>query len=54
MTWGSKAVVLEPESLRGDIRAEAEGMARRYEGPIVAEESSVYGKAEDVQDLTSF
>jgi hypothetical protein len=54
MTWGSKAVVLEPESLREGIRAEAEGMARRYEGPIVAEESSVYGKAEDVQDLTSF
>jgi|GEM_PF-6669478 len=38
MTWGSKAEVLEPESLREEIRSEAERMARQYEGPIVAEE----------------
>jgi predicted DNA-binding transcriptional regulator YafY len=43
MTWGSKAEVLEPGSLREEIRVEAEEMARRYEGPIVAEESLPYG-----------
>ncbi|MFH1955221.1 MAG: WYL domain-containing protein [Pseudomonadota bacterium] len=36
MTWGSKARVLEPESLRQEIRTEAERIAKRYEGPIVA------------------
>ena len=30
MTWGSKAEVLEPGSLRQEIRAEAEKMASRY------------------------
>jgi predicted DNA-binding transcriptional regulator YafY len=30
MTWGSKASVLEPASLREEIRAEAEMMAKRY------------------------
>jgi len=43
MTWGSKAEVLTPASLREDIREEAEMMARRYGGKIVAEESSPYG-----------
>jgi predicted DNA-binding transcriptional regulator YafY len=42
MTWGSKAEVLEPESLREEIRAEAERMARRYGGGVVAEESTEY------------
>jgi len=54
MTWGSKAEVLEPESLREEVRFEAERMARLYEGPIVAEKSPAYGKAEDVRDLPSF
>ena len=44
MTWGSKAEVLEPASLRKDIRAEAEMMARQYEAPMVAEESQPYGR----------
>ncbi len=44
MTWGSKAKVLEPQSLRQEIRAEAEMMARLYEAPIVAEESPSYGR----------
>jgi len=43
MTWGSKAEVLEPESLREDIRAEAERMAKRYEEGVVAEGSLDYG-----------
>jgi len=54
MTWGSKAEVLEPESLRREIGTEAERMASQYEGPIVAEKSRAYGKTEDVQDLPSF
>ncbi len=44
MTWGSKAEVLEPETLRKEIRAEAEKMAARYGGPIVAEEDTIYGQ----------
>jgi len=44
MTWGSKAVVLEPESLREEIRTEAETMANRYGAPIVAEESPPYDR----------
>ena len=43
MSWGSKAVVLEPESLRNEIRAEAEMMAGKYENGIVMEESPPYG-----------
>ena len=39
MSWGPKAVVLEPESLRKEIRAEAEMIAKRYERKTVAEES---------------
>jgi len=31
MSWGSNAVVLEPGSLRDEIRAEAEAMAMKYE-----------------------
>jgi len=44
MSWGSKAEVLEPESLREEIRTEAEMMANRYEAPIVAEESQPYDR----------
>ena len=43
MSWGSNAVVLEPESLRDEIRAEAEAMAIKYEKGTVAEESPSYG-----------
>ncbi|MDZ7697729.1 MAG: WYL domain-containing protein [Deltaproteobacteria bacterium] len=42
MTWGSKAKVLEPESLRQEIRAEAERLAKQYEAPVVAQEGAVY------------
>jgi len=34
---GSHAEVIEPKSLREEIRAEAEMMANRYEGEIVTE-----------------
>jgi len=34
MTWGSKAEVLAPASLREEIRAEAEKVARQYESAI--------------------
>jgi len=49
MTWGAKAVVLEPESLREEIRAEAEMMADRYESTptIVAEETPSYIQTQD-------
>jgi predicted DNA-binding transcriptional regulator YafY len=47
MTWGSKAIVLEPTSLREEIRTEAKRMAGRYEGPIVAEESPAYATTKD-------
>ena len=47
MSWGSKAAVLEPESLKEEIRAEAEMIARQYEAPIVAEESLSYGPTKD-------
>ena len=47
MTWGSRAEVLEPESLREDIKEEAEMMARRYGAPIVAEESQPYGRTHE-------
>jgi predicted DNA-binding transcriptional regulator YafY len=43
MTWGSKAQVLEPESLRQEIKAEAKQIAKQYEeAPVVAEEGSAY------------
>ena len=32
MNWGSKALVLEPESLRNEIREEAEAMLQKYHG----------------------
>jgi len=38
MTWGSNAEALEPQSLREEVREEAEKMARRYEGRFIAEE----------------
>jgi len=44
MTWGSRAEVLEPESLREEIRTEAEMMASRYEVNTVAEERPPYGE----------
>ena len=47
MTWGSKARVLEPESLKEEIRVEAELMANRYGAPIVAEESQPYDRMQD-------
>ena len=47
MTWGSKAEVLEPASLREEIRTEAEKMAGRYGAPIAAEESRSYGRTQD-------
>jgi predicted DNA-binding transcriptional regulator YafY len=47
MTWGSKAEVLEPESLREEIRIEAERMARRYEAPFVAEAGQSYGRTDE-------
>ena len=47
MTWGSKAEVLEPASLREEIRAEAEKMAGRYKAPIVSEEGLSYGRTQD-------
>jgi predicted DNA-binding transcriptional regulator YafY len=47
MTWGSKAEVLEPASLREEIRTEAEGMAGRYGSPIVSENNRPYGRTQD-------
>ncbi len=47
MTWGSRAEVLVPASLREEIRAEAEMMARRYEAPIVAEQNQPYGRTDE-------
>jgi predicted DNA-binding transcriptional regulator YafY len=42
MSWGSKAEVIEPESLRDDIRAESEALLGRYgEGSLVEEKPSV-------------
>jgi len=42
MTWGSKAEVLEPESLREEIKGEAERMAKRYGGAILKEKTLSY------------
>ncbi|MDZ7700065.1 MAG: transcriptional regulator [Deltaproteobacteria bacterium] len=47
MTWGSKATVLEPESLRQEIKAEALRMAKGYEPPAVAEEKQRYNPRKD-------
>ena len=38
MSWGSRALVLEPESLREEIRAEAEAMLHRYEREVERKE----------------
>jgi predicted DNA-binding transcriptional regulator YafY len=38
MSWGSKALVLEPESLREEIRAEAEVLLGKYGGGLLPEE----------------
>jgi predicted DNA-binding transcriptional regulator YafY len=40
MSWGSKAEVIEPESLREEIRAESEVMAEKYAKPNESEEES--------------
>jgi len=37
MSWGSHALVLEPEWLREEIRTEVEAMLNRYEGAAAAE-----------------
>ena len=47
MTWGAKAVVLEPSSLREEIRTEAEMMVNRYSGNFVAEETPSYGRGQN-------
>jgi predicted DNA-binding transcriptional regulator YafY len=41
MSWGSKALVLEQESLRDEIRAEAEMMLHRYEREMEKRERPV-------------
>jgi predicted DNA-binding transcriptional regulator YafY len=38
ITWGSKAKVLEPESLKKEIRAEAERMLKGYQRDVGREE----------------
>jgi predicted DNA-binding transcriptional regulator YafY len=38
MSWGAHALVLEPESLRGEIRTEAESLLNRYEKEAEKEE----------------
>ena len=47
MTWGSQAEVLEPESLREEIRTEAEMMAIRYDTPTAEDESQPYGRTKN-------
>ena len=47
MTWGAQAEVLEPESLREEIRAEAEMIAIRYGTPTVADGSQPYGRTHE-------
>ena len=42
MTWGAKAEVLEPASLREDIRREAAEILAMYEPPLVQEDRSGY------------
>jgi len=41
MSWGPHALVLEPESLRDEIRAEAEMMLGRYEKEMEKEDRPV-------------
>jgi predicted DNA-binding transcriptional regulator YafY len=40
MSWGSKAEVLEPQSLREEIRAEAEAAVERYGKAVARREES--------------
>jgi predicted DNA-binding transcriptional regulator YafY len=47
MTWGSKAKVIEPETVKEDIRAEAEKMAKLYDPSVVAEESHGHAATKD-------
>lgn len=47
LTWGPKAVVLDPEFLREEIRVEAELIVKRYEAPIVAKKSVAYRPMQD-------
>jgi predicted DNA-binding transcriptional regulator YafY len=37
MSWGAKALVLEPASLREEIRAETETILGKYEGDFLSE-----------------
>ena len=37
MSWGSHAMLLEPESLKDEISADVEAMLNRYEGATEAE-----------------
>ncbi|RLB37263.1 MAG: WYL domain-containing protein, partial [Deltaproteobacteria bacterium] len=41
MSWGANALVLEPELLREEIRAEVEIMLRRYESGALGEEEQI-------------
>jgi len=40
MSWGSKALVLEPGSLREEIRVEAEAMGEKYGKAVSVQEES--------------
>jgi len=40
MSWGSKAEVYEPESLRDEIRTEAQSVLEKYRGRIEEKEES--------------
>jgi len=37
MSWGARALVLEPESLRDEIRTEVESLLNRYEREVEKE-----------------
>jgi len=43
MSWGSHAEVLEPESLRDEIKSDAAAMTHRYKKEAISEESPRYG-----------
>ncbi len=43
MSCGCHSLVLEPESLRQEIRVEMERMANRYEGRILTEKNPMDG-----------
>jgi len=44
MTWGAKAEVLEPASLREEVRREAGEMLGMYEPPLMREDTSGYSR----------